>query len=85
MLHCPVPCSYQETDSIRGVMGSREAYRHFEVKGSDPLEPCSIGYGLNGLGFEPRQAKEYFLFLKQSDRLWAHLTGVLPRGKVARM
>jgi len=45
-------------------MWSRKAYRYFEVKGTDPLEPCSISYELKGLGFEPRQEKETFLLPK---------------------
>jgi hypothetical protein len=66
-------------------MGNPKAYRNFDVKGTDPLEPGSIGYGLNDLGFEPRQAKETLLFPKHSDWLWKHSTGVLSRGKVARV
>jgi hypothetical protein len=85
MLHCPITCPYQETDDKRGVMGSPEAYRNFEVKDTDPLEPGSIGYGLKGLGFEPRQAKEIFLFPKHSYRLWPHPSGVPSQGKVARV
>jgi hypothetical protein len=66
-------------------MGSPEAYRNFEVKGTDPLETCSIGYGLNGLGFEPRQAEETFLFPKHSKQLWTHPSEVLSWGKMTRV
>jgi hypothetical protein len=67
-------------------MGSRKAYRKFEVKGStDSLEPGSMGYGLKGFGFESRQAKETFVFPKHSDWLWTHSFGVLSRVKVARV
>lgn len=64
-------------------MGSRKAYRKFEVKGTDPLEPGSIGYGLKGFEFEPRQ--ETFVFPEHSDWLWTHSYGVLSRDKVARV
>jgi len=55
-------------------MRNPEAYRNFDVKGTDPLEPGSIGYGFDGVGFEPQKARENFLFPKYSDRLCTNLS-----------
>jgi hypothetical protein len=55
------------------------------VKGTDPLDPGFIVYGLKGLGFKSQQTKETFLFPKYTDLPWKHPAGVLSRSKVAKV